>query len=241
MIAGTPSIVANARSCVSPAGRRLWHIFLKAAPDTALRAASHSTILAGMRYTTLAQDTRHEIVILKSRFIASGCEVVSVEQAESFLKNMRQTYPDASHHCYAFRVLGPPVVDRFSDDGEPSGTAGRPILTVLEHNLANAIVVVTRYFGGTKLGTGGLVKAYTQATQALIAAAGVIDKEPCQSLVLHYPYHLGGSIAYKLQEAGLEPDLTYSEVICCRVDVPVSQKDALLARLQHAELRVEIF
>jgi putative IMPACT (imprinted ancient) family translation regulator len=71
-----------------------------------------------------------------------------------------------------FAWRAPPVVDRFSDDGEPSGTAGKPILTVLEHKVYNAIVVVTRYFGGTKLGTGGLVKAYTQATQALLEAAG---------------------------------------------------------------------
>lgn len=192
-----------------------------------------------MRYTTLAREAFHEINILNSRFIAAGREVVSVSEAEAFLKQIRAQWPDASHHCYAFRVAGPPVVDRFSDDGEPSGTAGKPILTVLEHKVYNTIVVVTRYFGGTKLGTGGLVKAYTQATQALIEAAGLIEKEPCQSLILHYPYHLSGSLAYQLEQAGLSPKLDYAEAITCRIDVPVSEVDALYQRLSHPELRWE--
>ena len=189
-----------------------------------------------MRYTTLAHEASHEIVILNSRFIASGREVLSVDEAEAFLKQIRSQWPDASHHCYAFRVAGPPVVDRFSDDGEPSGTAGKPILTVIEHKVYNAIVVVTRYFGGTKLGTGGLVKAYTQATQALIETAGLIEKEPCQSLVLHYPYHLGGSVAYQLAQMKLTAHLDYAEAITCQIDVPISQLEALRERLSHPEL-----
>lgn len=160
-------------------------------------------------------------------------------EAEAFLKQIRAKWPDAHHHCYAFRVAGPPVVDRFSDDGEPSGTAGKPILTVIEHKIYNAIVVVTRYFGGTKLGTGGLVKAYTQATQSLIEAAGLIEKEPCQNLVLHYPYPLGGSVAYQLEQAGIHPELDYAEAITCRIEVPLSQVEALRERLSHPELRWE--
>jgi uncharacterized YigZ family protein len=190
-----------------------------------------------MRYTTLAHESSHEISILNSRFIASGREVLSVDEAEAFLKQIRSQWPDASHHCYAFRVAGPPVVDRFSDDGEPSGTAGKPILTVLEHKVYNAIVVVTRYFGGTKLGTGGLVKAYTQATQALLETAGLIEKEPCQSLVLHYPYHLSGNVAYQLAQMGITASLDYAEAITCQIDVPISLLEPLRERLSHPELK----
>ncbi|PIQ26560.1 hypothetical protein COW36_01660 [bacterium (Candidatus Blackallbacteria) CG17_big_fil_post_rev_8_21_14_2_50_48_46] len=191
-----------------------------------------------MRYTTLAREAETEIIILKSRFIASGCEVQTVEAAEAFLHKTRERWPDATHHCYAFRVGGPPLVDRYSDDGEPSGTAGKPIMTVLEHNLYNAILVVTRYFGGTKLGTGGLVKAYTQAAQALIETAGRLEKEPCLSLELHYPYALSGTIEYQLAQAGLKAEFTYSADVQAQVEVPLSQKEQLLAQLSHPQLLI---
>lgn len=184
-----------------------------------------------MKYVTLAHEAEIEILVLKSRFIASGREVRSVEEAESFLAAVRTRYPDASHHCYAFRVAGPPVVDRFSDDGEPAGTAGRPILTVLEHHVYNAIVVVSRYFGGIKLGTGGLVKAYTQAAQRLLEAAGLSEKEPEVQIVLQYPYGLGGTVAYQLRQMGLSSECCYAEDVTCYLRVPLSRRQELKDRL----------
>ncbi len=107
-----------------------------------------------------------EIVEKKSRFIASIRTVESEEQAVAFIVEMRKHYYDARHNCYAFVVGADGALTRCSDDGEPSGTAGRPMLEVLLGlNLRNAAVVVTRYFGGVLLGTGGLVRAYTQAVQ----------------------------------------------------------------------------
>lgn len=182
-------------------------------------------------YTTLAETAETEIVVLNSRFIAAGGPVSSLEAAEGFLAAVRQRYPDATHHCYAFKLLGPPRLERFSDDGEPNGTAGRPIHTVLDHQLSNAIIVVTRYFGGTKLGKGGLVKAYTQAAQALIAVAGTLQAEPCQALSFNYPYELGGKISYLLEQAGLSPQLTYSANISATVEIPDSQYAMLLKSL----------
>jgi uncharacterized YigZ family protein len=194
-----------------------------------------------MIYRTLAGPGESEIVILNSRFIASGNEVHTVEAAEAFLRQIQARYPDATHHCYAFKVNGPPVVDRFSDAGEPNGTAGRPILTVLEHHLSNAIIVVTRYFGGTKLGKGGLVKAYTQAAQALIAAVGVAEREPETSLLLSYPYTLAGALEHFYRHQGLSAEMTYGEAITAQLLVPVSKIENVTTALnewQHQGLEM---
>lgn len=185
------------------------------------------------RYTTLACEAESEIEILRSRFIASGREVTTVAEAESFLQQIRARYPDATHHCYAFKVAGPPVVDRFSDDGEPSGTAGKPIYIVLEHHLHNAIIVVTRYFGGTKLGKGGLVKAYTEAAKALLDTAGTLEREPEVLLALSYPYALEGSLAHFCQELGLRPELTYAEQVYAHWSVPESRLERVCQRLEE--------
>lgn len=184
-------------------------------------------------YITFAQPGQVEIEILKSRFIATGQEVTTPSEAETFLKGIQSQFPDANHHCYAFKVLGPPLGDRFSDDGEPNGTAGRPIYTVLEHNLVNAIIVVTRYFGGTKLGKGGLVRAYTQAAQALLLEAGTQQREPLLSLALTYPYPLSGSLEYLMQQLGLTPRLVYSACIQAQLDLPESLWEAFEAQLEN--------
>ena len=134
---------------------------------------------------TLARGEQPEIdlEIKKSHFLARACRTDSMDEARSFIADVRSTYPDARHHCSALTLtdlsdghaLAAPPTERSNDDGEPSGTAGQPMLDVLRGTgLANTTVVVTRYFGGTLLGTGGLVRAYSEATaQALQAAARV--------------------------------------------------------------------
>ncbi|MBC8100481.1 MAG: YigZ family protein [Armatimonadetes bacterium] len=124
-----------------------------------------------MSYLVPVGTERVEIVISHSRFIATASHVNTVEEARAYLAQMRHAMPDASHHVYAFRVgYGSSVIEGVSDDGEPSGTAGAPILAVLRGTkIGDVIIVVTRYFGGTKLGTGGLVRAYTEAAQAVFA------------------------------------------------------------------------
>lgn len=193
-----------------------------------------------MPYLTLARSAESEITVLKSRFIASGREVCTPEAAEAFLAEIRQRYPEASHHCYAYCVLGPPTTNRCSDDGEPSGTAGRPILTVLEHRVSNAMVVVSRYFGGTKLGTGGLVKAYTQATQALLESAGLCQREATVKLQLVYSYPLHGLVEYQLQQQQLSAEFTYAETVTCQTCVPLSQQAAFQASLSHLPVEIKL-
>lgn len=118
-------------------------------------------------FKTINQNVSSEIIEKKSKFIANVYYVETVEEAEDKLKEVKKTYFDARHNCYAFSIYTKDgIINRFSDDGEPSGTAGAPMLNILNSKgLTNVLVIVTRYFGGILLGTGGLVRAYTGATQ----------------------------------------------------------------------------
>jgi uncharacterized YigZ family protein len=122
------------------------------------------------RYPVPAERAHTEIVVINSRFIANAAPTPDVESAKAFIAEMRATMPDASHHCFAYLVgYGSSVTAGMSDDGEPSGTAGRPMLAVLRGaDLGDVTVAVTRYFGGTLLGTGGLVRAYSDAVKAVL-------------------------------------------------------------------------
>lgn len=178
-----------------------------------------------------------EIFIQNSRFIASGSPVRTTDEAQAFLTEIQHTYPDANHHCYAFKVSGPPAVDRFSDDGEPTGTAGRPILNILEHHLRNSMIVVTRYFGGIKLGKGGLVRAYTQSSQSLLEALPLGNDEPMQSVRLQYPYSLSTQLDYYYRQWKLAPDCQYAEVIVAELFLPRSVWESVLPLLTELELQ----
>ena len=131
-----------------------------------------------------------EIEVKRSRFIGYAAPAATVEAARGFIESVRQCHPDASHHVYAFEVgHGASVTHGMSDDGEPSGTAGRPALVVVEnHELGDVVAVVVRYFGGTKLGTGGLVRAYTQAVQQALSAVGREMKVEREDLIVRLPY-----------------------------------------------------
>ncbi len=129
-------------------------------------------------FKTIKEDTSAEIVEKKSRFIANVFYIENVEEAEEKIKEIKKKYFDARHNCFAYRIATESkIVERFSDDGEPSGTAGAPMLTVLAgNNLANILVVVTRYFGGTLLGTGGLIRAYTLSVKSALEKTNFEEK-----------------------------------------------------------------
>ncbi|NQZ11757.1 MAG: YigZ family protein [Algicola sp.] len=125
-----------------------------------------------MSYSTPKQFHQFELEIKKSRFIAWADEVTDRQQAMAFLQKAKDEYPDARHHCWAYKVGNPksPTNAAMSDDGEPSGTAGKPILNVLQHkDVGDVMVIVIRYFGGIKLGAGGLVRAYSGATEKVMS------------------------------------------------------------------------
>ncbi len=143
-------------------------------------------------YPIPATETRVEIEVKNSRFIATAVPVFNVDEAKAFIARMRAEFSDASHNVPAFLVgFGASVTAHCSDDGEPAGTAGRPLLAVLQGSgLGDVAVVVTRYFGGTKLGTGGLVRAYTEAGQAVLTAVPRAEKVPTHTVMLALPYPL---------------------------------------------------
>jgi len=143
-------------------------------------------------YPVPAKEIRREVVIGGSRFIATLAPVFSVEEAKAFIARTRKEFRDATHNVPAYLVGGGnSVTAHASDDAEPSGTAGRPALAVLHGSgLGDVVVVVTRYFGGTKLGTGGLVRAYTQATQAVVSGVPRAQKLKAHTVLLAVPYPL---------------------------------------------------
>ena len=142
------------------------------------------------RYLIPAQEARTEIQVLNSRFVATAAPVFSVDEAKAFVLRVRHEFADASHNVPAYVIgHGASVTAHCHDDGEPSGTAGRPALAVLQGSgLGDAAVVVTRYFGGTKLGTGGLVRAYSDAVREVMDLVPRAEKVPTHTLAVEVPY-----------------------------------------------------
>lgn len=145
---------------------------------------------APSRYQIPAAETRVEIRVMNSRFIASLSPVFSVDEAKAYIRRIKQEFSDASHNVPTFVIgAGNNVTAHCSDDGEPSGTAGRPALAVLQGSgLGDVAVVVTRYFGGTKLGTGGLVRAYGDAVKAVLAETKRAEKVPTHTVMAAFDY-----------------------------------------------------
>lgn len=173
-------------------------------------------------YDTVYTGGSDEIVEKKSRFIAQVFPVETEEEVLQILEETRKKYWDARHNCYAFVLGAGGEITRCSDDGEPSGTAGRPILEVLTgRGLRNVLVIVTRYFGGTLLGTGGLVRAYSQAAQAGLAASQVITKQAGCLLTVDTDYNGIGKLQYLAAQSGLAVlDTVYTESVQMKILVP---------------------
>lgn len=182
-------------------------------------------------YPVPARPVTHEIVITKSRFIGALRPVTSKEDVAAALDKIRAEHPTASHHCYAFRI-GPPTSGSagMSDDGEPSGTAGKPIFTVLGHKgVGDVLVVVTRYFGGVKLGAGGLVRAYMAAAEEVLSRMHVIDHIPTTGMTIIADYAEEDAVRSWCTARGVpEPTVRYSQ----HVELDLRIRDSLLAALQ---------
>lgn len=188
------------------------------------------------QYIILTEGGEGEIVEKKSRFIATFRPVNSEEEAVAFIEEMKKKYWDARHNCSAF-VIGPKAeMTRCSDDGEPSGTAGRPMLEVLlGEEVRNVAVVVTRYFGGTLLGTGGLVRAYTQAVKEGLNASKTAVMRYGTEMELYTDYNGVGKILYLLEKQEIKvADSEYGEAVKLQVMVPFSKKEALKKEVTQA-------
>jgi len=197
-------------------------------------------------YPVPAREARCEIVVLKSRFIATLAPVFDVQAAREFIRRIRTEFPDATHNVPAYLVgYGDSVVAHSSDDGEPSGTAGRPALTVLRGSgLGDVAVVVTRYFGGVKLGTGGLVRAYTQAVQQVLERTPRAQKVLAHTLLLAAPYPLYQRVRDTVPRyAGQVLETDFGVDVTLTVRLPVAALDgfqAALRELSAGRLQAEI-
>lgn len=152
-------------------------------------------------YRTIAHAGEHEMDIKKSRFLASIHRISSEEEARIIIQQIKKLHSKANHHCHAFVLGDYSEIQRSSDDGEPSGTAGVPILEILKKNeLINVLVVVTRYFGGVKLGTGGLIRAYAKSAASAIQTIGVVEGRLEQEVFIQADYTLLNRIQNYLEK-----------------------------------------
>lgn len=180
-------------------------------------------------YRTVQTNAVRESVIQKSRFIGQCFPVESEKEAEAHLARLRKQYWDATHNCYAFRIGARGELCRSSDDGEPSGTAGLPILqTLTGRAVTNVLCVVTRYFGGILLGTGGLVRAYGASAAESVDAAGILQMAFCTELTMEVPYPLWTGIERLLLQTGAEFDAQYQETVRTSVWMPEDDAEKLI-------------
>lgn len=187
-------------------------------------------------YLEAYQGGEGELTEKKSRFIATVRPVKSEEEAVAFIEKMRKKYWNASHNCTAFCIGRGNELTRCSDDGEPGGTAGRPMLDVLlGEGIHNVCVVVTRYFGGTLLGTGGLVRAYSGAVKEGLKNSVILNKRPGKEVLVSCDYNGLGKLQYIAGQMKLPVlDTEYTDQVAVRLLLPEEEADAFVKRLTEA-------
>ena len=204
-------------------------------------------------YRTVAERATARFEVQGSEFLGHVAPVDTVEAAESFVEEVRGEYADATHNVPAYRVPAgepserapaaePMLREYSSDDGEPTGSAGKPALNVLQQReVRNVAAVVTRYYGGTNLGVGGLARAYSRAVKEGVDAAGVVEERPHRSLVVETEYDDSGTVRGVIESVGVEFDADYGERVRFDLRVPVAEVEALRERLNDATSgRIEI-
>jgi uncharacterized YigZ family protein len=179
-------------------------------------------------YRTVEARGEAEIIIKKSRFIGQASPVANEEEALAFVTEIKKKHYEATHNCHAWII--DPLNQRSNDDGEPSGTAGRPMLEVLRNeDLEQVAVVVTRYFGGVLLGVGGLVRAYAQSCKAALVAAKMGSMLPHQRLTVELDYSLYGKLENQVREGGISVlDTDFAQQVTVTLGLPL--KDVPSAR-----------
>jgi uncharacterized YigZ family protein len=192
-------------------------------------------------YRTLSDRGRAAFEVRGSEFLGHAAPAASVADAEAFVAAVREEHADATHNVPAYRVradggAGEGLLREYqSDDGEPTGSAGEPALNVLvQRDLENAAVVVTRHYGGTNLGVGGLARAYSRASKEAVDAAGVTEERPHEEFTVAVEYDDSGTVRGVLESAGVAFEAEYGEGVAFAVRVPVEESDALRERLLSA-------
>ena len=174
------------------------------------------------------RESDAEFTERRSRFIGSARIVTSAEEAAEKIKEFPDLFPKANHHCWAYRIGTGTVLEHCSDAGEPSGTAGRPILGAIKrHGLTNTLIVVTRYFGGVKLGVRGLIEAYGRAAELAAVEAGIVEMEFCNALSLRCGYSYSKTLMTTLRKWGFTDEhisAEYAADVGVHLEVPQSMR-----------------
>lgn len=196
------------------------------------------------RYMTIRDAcTGKDVEVKKSRFISDASPAGSSDEAAAFIDKCRKKYYDAKHHCFAYIIGNDDRCIRYSDDGEPSGTAGRPILEVMNGaGLKDTVVVVTRYFGGTLLGTGGLVRAYSQSASSVLEAADILTITHGIKINASVDYAGFGRIKYYLDKEGIQPEnVIYGENISFEICIVAEHETDIVRSMKElTDGRVDI-
>ena len=193
------------------------------------------------KFKTIYNDSEAEITEKKSKFIANLYYVNSLVEIEEKLKNIKKKYYDARHSCYAYRIVeDESIIERSSDDGEPSGTAGAPMLNILKKmELVNVLVVVTRYFGGILLGTGGLVKAYSEATKKAIENSKLAIEESGIIAEIKLNYSDFENFKYCCKKSNINIINTeYLDNIICKFEATNDEKEELFKYMEKNEIKI---
>lgn len=193
-------------------------------------------------FTTIFKDETVEIVERKSRFIANICYVENVDEAERRIREIKRKYYDAKHNCIAYRLIeNSKIIEKSSDDGEPSGTAGGPMLNILKkNNICNVVVVVTRYFGGILLGTGGLVRAYSEATKKVIEKSVKLFKVEGKEIKIKLDYSNFESFKYYCRTKEINiTNVEYFEDIILKIEMENSRMETFLKDIETKTLNIK--
>jgi len=184
-------------------------------------------------YYTIKKSGYHEVIIQKSRFIGHVKRVQNEGDAQQFIQEIQKEHHSATHNCFAYIIGDHDQFQKANDDGEPSGTAGIPMLEVLKRlSLKNTVIVITRYFGGIKLGAGGLIRAYSSVTSDTINHIGIVKRELMQGYAVQIEYPLLGRVENHLKESSfIIEHIHYLENVEIIVYVPIEQQDAFKAEL----------
>ena len=194
-----------------------------------------------MKFQTIVADVEAELVEKRSKFIANLFYVSDIEQIEQKLQEISKTHRDAKHHCYAYRILqGDTIVERASDDGEPSGTAGMPMLTILnKKELCNVLVVVTRYFGGILLGTGGLVRAYSGVVIHALEKANLVEEIVGTQMQIELEYSsLDKFLYFCCKNEIYIGKIEYQETVFCTIIVKEEEQISLITNREENSLSI---
>ena len=196
-------------------------------------------------YRTIRENGIHEIEIKKSRFICHLKRVESEEEAQAFIEEIKKEHWKATHNCSAYTIGMNDDIQRAHDDGEPSGTAGVPMLEIfLKRELKNVVAVVTRYFGGTKLGAGGLIRAYGGAVNEAVDQIGVVERQLQRLIDVTVTYSQSGKVENSLREADYTiQDTLYTENITYQCVVPLEKEEQFIEDITNwtsAQAEIEI-